>query len=174
MYILIFIHVFTHNPLFSKRTPLCKKYFSEGRMVVIYQLSIEASIEALVSRIDQIIGLFCKRALQKRRYSAKETYNLLSTVGLDRGIAAYGLTSVSRIDQIIGLFCKRALRNRRYSAKETYNLIYPTDRNHPIANYKSLRGFLEKNPYCQNLFAKEEWSSNIFCGATGLFWRKES
>ena len=32
---------------------------------------------ALVSRIDKIIGLFCKRALQKRQYSAKETYNLI-------------------------------------------------------------------------------------------------
>jgi len=32
---------------------------------------------ALVSRIDKIIGLFCKRALLKRRYSAKETYNLI-------------------------------------------------------------------------------------------------
>jgi len=32
---------------------------------------------ALVSRIDKIIDLFCKRALQKRRYSAKETYNLI-------------------------------------------------------------------------------------------------
>ena len=32
---------------------------------------------ALVNRIDKIIGLFCKRALQKRRYSAKETYNLI-------------------------------------------------------------------------------------------------
>ena len=30
---------------------------------------------ASVSRIDQIICLFCKRALQKRQYSAKETYN---------------------------------------------------------------------------------------------------
>jgi len=29
------------------------------------------------SRIDKIIGLFCKRALQKRLYSAKETYNLI-------------------------------------------------------------------------------------------------
>jgi len=28
-----------------------------------------------VSRIDKIIGLFCKRALKKRRYSAKETFN---------------------------------------------------------------------------------------------------
>ena len=31
----------------------------------------------VVSRIDKMIGLFCKRALQKRQYSAKETYNLI-------------------------------------------------------------------------------------------------
>ena len=31
---------------------------------------------ASVSRIDKIISLLCKRALQKRRYSAKETYYL--------------------------------------------------------------------------------------------------
>jgi len=30
---------------------------------------------ATISRLLQIIGLFCKRALQKRRYSTKETYN---------------------------------------------------------------------------------------------------
>ena len=32
---------------------------------------------ALVSRIDKITGLFCKRDLLKRRYSAKETYNFV-------------------------------------------------------------------------------------------------
>jgi len=32
---------------------------------------------ATVSSIDKIIGLFCKRALYNRRYSAKETYNLI-------------------------------------------------------------------------------------------------
>jgi len=32
---------------------------------------------ASASRIDKSIGLFCKRALQKRQYSAKETYNLI-------------------------------------------------------------------------------------------------
>jgi len=32
---------------------------------------------ALVNRIDKIIGLFCKRGLYTRRYSAKETYNLI-------------------------------------------------------------------------------------------------
>jgi len=30
---------------------------------------------ASISRLLKILGLFCKRALQKRRYSAKETYN---------------------------------------------------------------------------------------------------
>ena len=28
-----------------------------------------------ISRLIQIIGLFCKRALEKKPYSAKETYN---------------------------------------------------------------------------------------------------
>jgi len=32
---------------------------------------------ALVSRIDKIIGLFCKTGRWKRRYSAKETYNFI-------------------------------------------------------------------------------------------------
>jgi len=32
---------------------------------------------ALVSRIDKIVGLFCKRALFKRQYSAKEIYNVI-------------------------------------------------------------------------------------------------
>ena len=32
---------------------------------------------ASVSRIDKITRVFCKRALQKRLYSAKETYNLI-------------------------------------------------------------------------------------------------
>ena len=30
---------------------------------------------ASISRLLKITGLFCKGALQKRRYSAKETYN---------------------------------------------------------------------------------------------------
>jgi len=32
---------------------------------------------AALSNVDQIIGLSCKRALQKSRYSAKETYNFI-------------------------------------------------------------------------------------------------
>ena len=42
---------------------------------------------ALVSRIDKITGLFCKRVLQKRRYSAKETYNLIDPTNCIHPIA---------------------------------------------------------------------------------------
>jgi len=42
---------------------------------------------ATVSRIDKMIGLFCKRALQKRRYSAKEIYNLIDPTDHSHPIA---------------------------------------------------------------------------------------
>ena len=100
---------------------------------------------ASVSRIDKIIGLFCKRALQKRRYSAKETYNFidptdrshpipLTRLSFDLTCNERQLATMSRSDRdslpdrdsdrdkkIICLFCKRALQKRRYSAKETCN-----------------------------------------------------
>ena len=41
---------------------------------------------ALVSRIDKIIGLFCKRALKKRQYSAKETCNFIDPTNLSHPI----------------------------------------------------------------------------------------
>jgi len=41
---------------------------------------------ALVSRIDKIIGLFWKRALQKSHYSAKETYNFIDPTNRSRPI----------------------------------------------------------------------------------------
>ena len=43
---------------------------------------------ALNSRIDEIIGLFCKRALYKRRYSAKETYNFMDPTDRSHPIGA--------------------------------------------------------------------------------------
>ena len=35
----------------------------------------QSYVVATINRLLKIIGLFCKRALLKRRYSAKETYN---------------------------------------------------------------------------------------------------
>jgi len=46
---------------------------------------------ATVSRIDKIIGLFCKRAQsKKRRYSAKETYNFIDPTDLQILWGGYG------------------------------------------------------------------------------------
>ena len=47
---------------------------SSAPFVVRYFDSAEYGI-ATKSRLLEIIGFFCKRALQKRRYSAKETYH---------------------------------------------------------------------------------------------------
>jgi len=44
---------------------------------------------ALVSRIDKFIGLFCKRALWNRRYSAKETYNLIEPTDRSHPISTH-------------------------------------------------------------------------------------
>ena len=44
---------------------------------------------ASVSRIDKIIGRFCKRALQKRRYSGKVTYNLIDPTDCSHPIPVY-------------------------------------------------------------------------------------
>jgi len=45
---------------------------------------------ASISRLLKIIGLFCKRALYKRRYSAKETYNLKEPTNRSHSIAQLG------------------------------------------------------------------------------------
>jgi len=47
--------------------------FADQLAATVY--SCPSSGVPTISRLLQIIGLFCKRALYKRRYSAKETYN---------------------------------------------------------------------------------------------------
>jgi len=43
---------------------------------------------AYVSRIDKIIGLFCKRDLQKRLYCTKETYSFIDPTDCSHPIPA--------------------------------------------------------------------------------------
>ena len=50
---------------------------------------------ATVSRIDQITGLFCRRALYKRVYSAKETYNLIVSTNRSHPTRGYANTSLT-------------------------------------------------------------------------------
>jgi len=91
---------------------------------------------ASISRLLTIIGLFCKRALQKRQYSAKETYNwecaTRHIIMLLLLLITWSVASISRLLKITSLFCKRAPQKRIYSAKETYNLKEPSNRSHPI------------------------------------------
>ena len=66
-----------------------------------------------ISRLLKIIRLFCKRALQKRRYYAKETYNFKEPTKQSHPI--YVKPSLAErslwqnIVSFIGLFCKRDL-----------------------------------------------------------------
>ena len=57
--------LFCHVPLQKKRRRLRLEKMT---------LQVQCGV-ATISRLLKIINLFCKRALQKRRYSAKETYN---------------------------------------------------------------------------------------------------
>ena len=61
--------------------------FIKIRMLLsVIHLHVQYGV-ALVSRIDGIIGLFCKRALQTRQYSAEETYNLIDPTDRSHPIA---------------------------------------------------------------------------------------
>ena len=63
---------------------------------------------ASISRLLKMIGLFYKRALQKRLYSAKET-NFKEPTNRSHPVAPYEVALICRLLKIIGLFCKRAL-----------------------------------------------------------------
>ena len=93
---------------------------------------------ATISRLLKIIGLFCKRILQKRLYSAKETYNFIwrpytcvcnasHTQVYEQPIRVTHMWLL----KIMGLFCKTALQKRRHSAKKTCNFKEPTNQSHP-------------------------------------------
>jgi len=79
-----------------------------------------------------MIGLFCKRALLKRLYSAKENYDFKEPTNRSHPIChtTFGLALVSRIGKIIGLFCKRALQKKQYSEKDITDRSHPIDPNH--------------------------------------------
>ena len=76
-------------------------------------ISHESYGVAMIRRLLNIIGLFCKRALQQRRYSTNISYMRHET---------HGVATISRLLKIIRLFCKRALQKRRYSAKDRHKV----------------------------------------------------
>jgi len=65
----------------------------QKRPIILRSLLIVATpyvtlAQATIRRIDSIVGLFCKRALYKRLYSAKETYNLINPTNCSHPIAS--------------------------------------------------------------------------------------
>jgi len=75
---------------------------------------------ATISRLLKIIGLFCKRALEKRQYSAKETCNFKEHTNRSHPISMrtetffcqkndlirWDETIIYEQHKIIGLFCR--------------------------------------------------------------------
>jgi len=75
-------HTHVAHLCMAQRHPLCHAsydcvgYVTEDIHVAVMSHMIYMRYGvATISRLLQILGLFCKRALYKRRYSAKETYN---------------------------------------------------------------------------------------------------
>jgi len=63
-----------------------------------------------------IIGLFCKRALQKRRYSAKETYDFKEPTNRSRSIHTHMTSTIERL-RIVGSL-------KSYVSFAEYRLFY--------------------------------------------------
>jgi len=85
---------------------------------------------ASVSRIDKITGLFCKRALQKRRYSAKETYNLIDPTDRSHLILLHAQYHLMSIHTYIHAYI--------HIYTHTYTCIYI----HICTYFKCIRGCL--------------------------------
>jgi len=74
---------------------------------------------ATVSRLLKIIGLFCKRALYKRRYYAQETYNFKEPTNRSHPILAFAETcqlfpkedSLSEWERVCVVMCCKVLQS---------------------------------------------------------------
>jgi len=96
MYIYKHIHICTH--------------LHKLLIVSVYQSDCGYGV-ATISRLLKIIGLFCKRALSKRRYSAKETNNFKEPTNRSHPIYFCRVAKTHRMHYL----------HRLFSAKEPYD-----------------------------------------------------
>jgi len=68
------------SPPWAHRSQLGRRWYQSDMTSYIYEV-------ATTSRLLKIIGLFCKRALKKRRHSAKETYDFKEPTNCSHPIA---------------------------------------------------------------------------------------
>ena len=91
------------------------------------------------------LGLFCKRAIQKRQYSAKETYNLIDATARSRPVPKrivfcniqvqvrlQGGEDAHDALSLEVIFRERALYLVAHLWKETCNLRHPMHPRHPV------------------------------------------
>jgi len=83
-------------------------------------------VVATISRILKIIGLFCKRALQKRLYYEKETYNFKEPTSRCHPIFARG----SSVEGEVGGWGRdpKKMYGKRLGDGVEYHLMKPTPR----------------------------------------------
>jgi len=102
---------------FSTKEPLNIGHFCrKGATMIRDRVSLRHPVSwhgvALASRIDKIIGLFCRRALYKRRYSAKETCNLIDPTDYSHPISCFPKLQI--------IYHKRAIKYRSLLRKMTF------------------------------------------------------
>jgi len=96
IYIYIYVFMFTYIYLYvCIYTSLCFLYIYHSQ-----RFGQGGCAKRLVSRIDKIVVLFCKRAKWKRLYSAKETYNLIDPANCSHPILKHW---ARRLCQKIGI-----------------------------------------------------------------------
>jgi len=88
VYILI-VYIYTCVYIYVVYIYMYSRYMSIRFSVYMYTyMCIYISGVAMISRLLKTIGLFCKRALSKRLYSAKETSNLKEPTNRSQPIVA--------------------------------------------------------------------------------------
>jgi len=128
-------------------SPLSRKVAYISTLTPIYTYSLYGA--GTSRRTLKIIGLSYKRALWKRRYSAKETYNFKQPTNRSHPIARFarGNAITKRL--------KRAPYQKSSIYTHTYTYTY----------YLHRMAVMHMMPYiCRSFFAKEPYNWWLFCG----------
>jgi len=117
---------------------------------------------ALVTRMDKIIALFCKRDLQKRRHSAKETYNFIDPTDRSHPICDSMWLCDSVCDSIFSMWLCDSICDSR-KTRGTYVSLVPC-----CGVVDAWRGQLQKDVKTKLAKSSAQWSeccNVLHCGA---------